>query len=353
MAGEKLVNEPIHVLSVLHLNERQLAQLRLVSPRLVVQQHFIDVDALGPEAYAQRFVEVLSPDTEILYTHAAPFDLGLTPRLRWVQVDSAGVNLLHTTPLWQSDISITSANGIHAVQIAEYVLSMLLSHFHHLPQAYRLQSQALWAKGKQIDTFVPSEIRGKTLGILGYGAIGREVGRLAAACGMRVIATKRRGSSATFDGWTPTGTGDPDGSIPEQYYDLDELHDLLVQSDVLVLALPLTKQTQSIIGKAELAMVRAHTFIVNIARGPLIDHHALITALQERRIGGVALDVTDPEPLPADSPLWAMENVLITPHIAGLSTHYNDRITDLFSENLRRYLNGEPLLNTVQRALGY
>ena len=120
-----------------------------------------------------------------------------------------------------------------------------------------------------------------------------------------------------------------------------------------MLALPLNQQTQFVIGKAELAVMRSSAFLINIGRGALIDQQALIAALQERRIGGAALDVTDPEPLPAASPLWTMDNVIITPHIAGLSVHYNERIADLLSENLRRYLNGEPLLNLVQRELGY
>ena len=211
------MNTPFHVLSVLQLSERHLAQLRSVSPRLVVQQQTIPSEKPWPG-------EVPSSDTEILYTHTAPFDVRLTPNLRWVQLDSAGVNHLHDTSLWQSDILITSANGIHAVQIAEHVLTMLLAHTHHVLLAYRLQEHGQWATAQQLDAFMTPEIRGKTLGIVGYGAIGREVARLAAACGMHVLATKRRGQSAEFDGWSPVGTGDRYGTIPESFYDLDELH---------------------------------------------------------------------------------------------------------------------------------
>jgi phosphoglycerate dehydrogenase-like enzyme len=345
--------EPIHFLSVLHLSEQHLEQLRSVSSRLVVQQHSISSEQWWLNASKRQLAEILSPHTEILYTHSAPFDMELVPRLRWVQVDSAGVNLIHNTPLWKSNVPITSANGIHAVQIAEHVLAMLLAHVHHLPLAYRLQSHAQWASSQQLDAFISPEICGKTLGILGYGAIGREVARLAAACGLRVLATKRHGQPATYDGWSPVGTGDPDGRIPERFYDLDELHLLLPECDAILLALPLTEQTHRIIDKTALSLMRPHAFIVNIARGALIDQNELITALQARRLGGVALDVTDPEPLPAESPLWSMENVIITPHIAGLSTHYNDRVVDLMCENLHRYLAGEPLLNLVQRELGY
>lgn len=347
---ERMNKEAIHLHSVLNLSEQHLAQLQAVSPRLVVSQH-----ALSPnqtyQASVEEFTQVLVPEVEILYTHTAPFDLSLTPNLRWVQVNSAGVDLLRGTPLWESEIAITSASGVHVVQIPEYVLAMLLAHAHHLPAAARLQAEARWATKKR--GLVPTELRGQTLGILGYGAIGREVGRLVAAFGMRVLATRRRGRPTSFDGWTPAGTGDPAGSIPERYYDLDELHEMLPQCDMLLLALPLSPRTRHIIGQAELALMRPHAFLVNIGRGPLLDHEALVEALRAKRIGGVALDVTEPEPLPADSPLWHLENVIITPHIAGLSAYYDDRVVELFCANLRRYLNGEPLLNFVQRELGY
>lgn len=336
----------IHLLSVLQLSQAQLQRLQAVSPTLEVQQR-----TLGP---TQDFAEILSPDIEILYTHRGDFDLQQVPALRWVQVDSAGVNLLQGTQLWKSEITITSANGVHAIQIAEHVFAVLLALSHQLPLAQRLQKSAHWADTAELELFQqPTELAGMTLGIVGYGAIGRQVARLAQAFGMRVLATKRADRPASFDGWTPTGTGDPDGTLPEQFYSLDELHSMLSACDAVVLALPLSKATQHIIGAAALAAMRPHALLVNIARGALIDQHALIAALQEHRLGGAALDVTDPEPLPAESPLWKLDNVLITPHIAGFSRFYNDRIVELFSENLSRYIRGEPLLNTVQRNLGY
>lgn len=335
----------IRLLSVLQLNDAQLQRLQSVSPCVEIRQQ--------PLSAQQSFSDVLTPDVEILYTHFGNFDLRLTPALRWVQLDSAGVNLLHNTPLWQSDIAITSANGVHAIQIAEHVFSVMLAHSHHLPLSQRLQQSACWAEGPQLEQFVPTELWGTTLGIVGYGAIGRQVARLAHAFGMRVLATKRADRSPAFDGWMLPGTGDADGSIPERYYALDELHTMLAECDVLVLTIPLTAQTYHLIGDAALSALPSHALLVNVGRGSLIDQDALITALQERRIGGAALDVTDPEPLPADSPLWQMDNVILTPHIAGFSQYYNDRAVAMLAENLRRYINGEPLLNLVQRSLGY
>jgi phosphoglycerate dehydrogenase-like enzyme len=345
-------DQSIHVHSLLYLHEKHLEQIRAVSPRLVVTQRSVAVYQPSGGT-SEEFAQALSPEVEILCTHSAPFDLSLTPNLRWIQADTAGVDILNDTPLWRSDIAITTASGIHAVQIGEYVLSMLLHFAHRFPTAARFQAESHWAAGAEVYRFLTAELRGRTLGILGYGAIGREVARLAASFGMRILATRQKERPARFDGWTIPGTGDPDGSLPARFYELTELHELLPQCDMLVLALPLSAQTQHIIGQAELALLPQHAVLVNIGRGPLIDHDALTTALQEEEIFGAALDVTEPEPLPSTSPLWLMENVLITPHIAGISLYYNDRFVDLFCENIRRYLHGDRQYNLVQRDLGY
>src|SRR6266536_2251487 len=158
------MNKPVHVFSVLHLRESHLAQLRSVSPRLVVQQHALPSEEQWLRASEQQFAEVLSPETEILYTHTAPFDVRLTPKLRWVQVDSAGVNLLHNTPLWKSDIPITSANGVHTVQIAEYVLTMLLAHAHRPARAAPWQHRAKPAARQRFVASVTRDTRCEAFG---------------------------------------------------------------------------------------------------------------------------------------------------------------------------------------------
>jgi phosphoglycerate dehydrogenase-like enzyme len=341
-------NQPVHVLSLISLSEHQLQQIQAVSPRLIISQRKLD-----PQTSTEQLAHIFSPDIDVLFTNETPFPLDLTPRLRWVQVYSAGVNQLIDTPIWHSDIPITSANGVHAVQIGEYTLSMLLALSHHLPHAFRLQQEGRWIDPANRTRMMTTELRGHTLGILGYGAIGREVARMASSFGMRIIATRRPDRPAQFDGWTPEGTGDPDGSIPERYYDISELHEMLPHCDMLVLALPLSKDTHHIIGQAELERLPSHALLVNIGRGPLIDHNALVDALRAGTIAGIGTDVTEPEPLNPESPLWGMENVIITPHISGLSAFYNDRVVDLFCTNMRRYLNDEPLLNLVQRSLGY
>lgn len=347
-------DQPVHVLSLLNLDESHLDQIRAISPRLVVEQRSLSEHReRAIRATAEDCARVLSPEVEVLCTYAAPFDLALTPNLRWVQGYLAGIDRLRDTPLWRSEIWLTGASGVHSVQIGEYVMGVLLALAHHFPSAYRFQIESHWPERRETYRLTATELRGRTVGILGYGAIGREVARQAGGFGMRILAMNRAGRPDKFDGWTPPGTGDPDGRLPACFYDPTHLHSMLPQCDMLVLALPLTGQTRHIIAQAELALLPRHAFVVNIGRGPLIDHAALVAALEAHEIGGAALDVTEPEPLPPTSPLWQMENVLLTPHVSGLSQHYDDRLVDLFCANLRRYLLGEPLYNLVRRDRGY
>jgi phosphoglycerate dehydrogenase-like enzyme len=339
------MTDQIHVLCTADLPADVLDQLRAVSPRLAFE--------CRPASSAEELSAALTPETEIVYGYRGDFDVARAPGLRWVQLESAGVNHVHDTPLWRSDVQITSANGVHAVQIGEYVLAMLLAHFHKLPQMFRHQARGEWARDERRAALMPAELREATLGVVGYGAIGREAARLAGSCGMRILATKRAGSSARYDGWTPEGTGDAEGALPERFFPPEQLPAMLAECDAVLLALPLSDATRHTIGARELAAMRPHALIVNIGRGGLINQAALVEALQQRRIGGAALDVSDPEPLPADSPLWQLENVIISPHIAGMSRRYEQRAAQLFAENLRRYLEGRPLLNLVSRERGY
>ncbi len=337
------MEDQIHVLCA-ELTAKQQQRLEAVSPRVVVHNL----------ASSNEINTALGPDVEIVFASRRDLPLDQAPGLRWVQVESAGVDYLVDTPLWESDITITSANGVHAVQIPEYVLAMMLAHGHRLPAMQRAQARHEWADRAARERLQPRELRNATLGIVGYGAIGREVARLAHAFGMRILATARTPDGPhPYNGWTPRGTGDVDGSLPERFFTLDQLPEMLHQCDVVVLALPLSERTRHLLNADTLAALPPHALVINIGRGGLIDHAALVDALHNERLGGAALDVTEPEPLPSDSPLWDMPNVLITPHISGMSPHYTDRAVDLFAENLRRYAADEPLLNVVDRERGY
>jgi len=197
------------------------------------------------------------------------------------------------------------------------------------------------------------ELRGKTLGVIGYGSIGRETARLADAMGMRVLALKRNPKDRLDQGWCPAGLGDPEGKIPEKYVGPDECAAILAESDYLTVTLPLTSSTRKFIGAKEIAAMKAGAYIVNIGRGEVIDEAALIDALRSGRIGGAGLDVFEHEPLEASSPLWDMENVILTPHMSGANRGYMEKACELFVENLRRFSSGKELLNRVDPVQGY
>lgn len=333
----------VHVLSTARLSQAQLDRLRAVSSRLRLVQHVArEADQVPASVWA---------DVEVLCTFQALPDPASAEHLRWVQLLSAGVDHVFNHPVFDRGVLLTTSSGIHAINIAELVLAMMLAWGQRLPDLLNYQRRAEWPAAR-FELFSPHELRGATIGIVGYGSIGREVGRLAASFGMRVLAFDER-EDLIDRGYIIPGVGDRTGDIPERHYRPGELLAMLVECDYVVLAVPLTKATWHLIGLDELRTMKPTVFLINIARGSVVDERALIHALQESWIAGAGLDVFSQEPLPADSPLWSMENVLVTPHIAGLTPHYNDRATDLFEENLRRYLDGQPLLNQVDFEKGY
>ncbi len=335
----------MHIVSARQLTPYQLERLRAIVPDAAIV-HFW--------ARSGRDIEqALTPEVEVLFTGRGDFSFERATGLRWVQMENAGIDHIHDTPLWHTSLPIASANGAHLPHLPEYVLTMLLAWAHRLPELFAHQAQAYWYPNQRIHELWPRPVYGRTLGIVGYGAIGREIARMANALGMRILATRRPGGSLRYEGYSPPGLGDPDGALPEAWFTLDELPALLNQSDYVVLGVPLLPQTHHLIGAAELAHMQPHALLINIGRGRLIDQDALLVALQEKRIGGAVLDVTTPEPLPPEHPLWRQENVIITPHLAGHIQHHFDNVVDLFAENLRRYQAGEPLLNLVERTLGY
>jgi phosphoglycerate dehydrogenase-like enzyme len=259
----------------------------------------------------------------------------VAPRLKWIQLTSAGADRLLNSGFIEQGITVTTVSGLHATPIGEFVLSAILMFAKGAPGYVRAQLRHEWTR------FAPSELYGKTVGIVGMGHIGTEVGRLAKAFGCRVLATTR---SATERHSTP----EADDVMPAA-----ELHRLLAESDYVVLSMPLTAETRGMIGEAELRAMKPTAVLVNIARGAVVVEEALMRALREGWIAGAALDVFEKEPLPPDSPLWDMENVLVTPHISGGTEIYNQRAVTIFTDNLHRYLAGEPLLNVVDPARGY
>lgn len=337
--------EPIHILSTLKFSDEWLERMRAVSERIVMTQHTSpDAERIPTEAFEQA---------EVLVTYGALPRPDQSPRLHWVQLNSAGADHVITHPLFTRDVIFTTTSGLHAINIGEYVFASILAWTRHLPELFDLQRKSEWPPDRWT-RYSPLELRGATLGIVGYGSIGREVGRLAKAFGMQVLALKRNAQSPqASSAFEIPALGDPLGALPDALYGPAQLREMLAQCDYVALAVPLTPETRGLIGEAELRAMKPTAYLVNIARGEVCDEAALVRALKERWIAGAGLDVFTREPLPKDSPLWALSNVILTPHIAGFSPNYEQRTVDIFCENLRRYIAGEPLLNVVDKAAGY
>jgi phosphoglycerate dehydrogenase-like enzyme len=274
------------------------------------------------------------------------------PNLRWIQGHWAGVNNLREHPVWESDIVITTASGIHAPATGQYVMDQMLAWANRVPDWLSYQKEGTWPKDRW-KKFLPNELRDQTVGILGYGSIGREVARLAKSFGMTVLATKRNARDTTDGGFTIPGSGDPKGEMADRIYPGEATRSMVAECDYVVITLPLTTKTHHLVNEVMLREMKPNCVLINVGRGPIVDEDDLVRALKKGWIAGAGLDVFEAEPLPAESPLWSMNNVIISPHVSGFTPHYDDRVTDLFAENLRRYLAGDPLLNQVDRQIEY
>jgi phosphoglycerate dehydrogenase-like enzyme len=254
-------------------------------------------------------------------------------------------------------VLVTNARGVFSRPIAEHVLLMILAVSRHLPELLELQRERTW------QPLEGRELRELTIGIVGYGSLGRSVASLASAFGARIIAMRRRPGGAAGEpdprggAETPAGADDDDG-FPfeprvERVVGPDGLHELLAASDMVVLAAPLTPETEGMIDEVAVGAMKGDAWLINVARGRLVDDTALVRALREHRIGGAALDTFRDEPLPPGSPYWELPNVILTPHTAWSSARVLDRSIDLFCDNLVRFSRGEPLRNVVDPAAGY
>ncbi|CRK20156.1 D-2-hydroxyacid dehydrogenase like protein [Verticillium longisporum] len=284
----------------------------------------------------------------------------LIPNVRFVQLSSAGADRWLDHALYLNpDVVFCSANGVHPPQIAEWVIGTWLSHQHRFLHYHDSQCEASWANRL---AYPVEDSVGLRMGVLGYGAIGRQCGRVAQALGMEVYAYTRSEradpASRKDDSYWVPGTGDPEGVLPARWFhgaDVESINAFLARDlDLLVVGVPLTKETDGILGAKQFDILsKKKTFVSNIARGKLIDQEALVAALEQGKIRGAALDVTDPEPLPADHPLWKAPNVFLTPHVSGRSTAYWDRALAIFEQNLERWSEGKPLINEINRTLHY
>jgi len=289
-------------------------------------------------------------DVEVLlrgWLVAEAFDrlLARAPHLTWVHSATSGVERALTPAARERDVLVTNARGVFSRPIAEHVLLMILAVSRHLPELLELQRERTW------QPLEGRELRELTIGIVGYGSLGRSVASLASAFGARVVAMRRHPEGAAAG--VENDSGFPFEPRVDRVVGPDRLHELLAESDIVVLAAPLTPETEGMIDEAAVGAMKRDAWLINVARGRLVDDTALVRALRDNRIGGAALDTFRDEPLPPGSPYWELSNVILTPHTAWSSARVLDRSIDLFCDNLVRFSRGEPLRNVVDPAAGY
>lgn len=315
---------PLHILVLARVEERHLEMIRAVDPRIRITAT-VDTD---------RALEV-APQAEVIAAWQIPDAvMERAGRLRWIHATAAGVDTLLFPAVVEGKVMLTSSVGIHTVGLPEHVMTLVLAFSRRLHVAVRHQIAHRWDRASCIG----DEVAGRVLGVLGLGAIGRALAERAAAFGMVVIGTKR----------TPQPIPHVERVLPPEGTD-----EVLRDADYLVVLLPLTPQTRGFVDARALGLMKRTAVLINVGRGPVVDEAALVAALRAGVIAGAGLDVFEREPLPADSPLYDMENVIITPHVSGASRTYFDRAIPLFCDNLRRYLDGAAMLNVVDPARGY
>jgi phosphoglycerate dehydrogenase-like enzyme len=337
-----------------------------LSPILSARYRARDLERIREAAPGARIVGVslegladgdLS-DVEVLLRGpitAATFDrlLARCPRLVWVHSATAGVERVLTPTALARDVAITNARGVFSRPIAEYVMLMVLAVSRRLPHLLELQRERTW------QPLEATEMRDVTVGVVGLGSIGRAVAALATAFGCRVVAVRRGGAGRAAEGDdtpAPSGVDDPEQPAVEPKVELlgpDRLTELVGRSDFVVLALPLTSETEDLFDAEMLSRMKPGGWLINVARGRLVDERALLRALADGPLGGAVLDTFREEPLPPESPFYDLPNVILTPHTAWSSGRVLDRSVELFCENLLRFRLGQPLRNLVDPRLGY
>jgi phosphoglycerate dehydrogenase-like enzyme len=304
-----------------------------------LQQEFPQLNIVNLPDYKRVDQEIVDAEIVIAWS-IKPEQIAAAKKLRWIHSPAAAVHQLMFPELIHSEIVLTNAREVHGPVVAEHVMALVFALAKKIPASVRLQQKHVWGQQILWDE-VPRirEVAGATLGIIGLGSIGRPTVKNAKAMGMKVIAAREHPEKGSEGADVVVG--------------MTQVHELFSEADYIVLAAPVTDSTRSIANAERLALMKPDACLINVGRGPLVDEAALASALREKKIGGAALDVFPKEPLTADSPLWDVPNLLITPHTAALTTKLWERHYALFSENLRRYLNGDALLAVVDKDRGY
>ncbi len=287
------------------------------------------------------------PGPEVLLCKWPPSNLDALSRLKLIQISSVGYEHLRSMGFADRPLRVCNARGIFDTAIGEWCLAMMINLTRNLRGMIRNQDHGVWERSERSQ----QEVRGSVVGLWGYGGLGRETARLAKALGMTVHVMTRKGVGPRQGHYCLDGTGDPEGKLPDRVFVAGQEREFLSGLDFLVLALPHTRPSDGMIGEAELNALPRHAFLLNPARGRIIQESALLRALRERWFAGAALDTHFAYPLPADHPLWRFPDVILTPHISGAdrSRLFKGRMAELFQQNVERYRAGQPLLNEVTR----
>ena len=333
-----MTSEMVRVVLTTPIEESNMQKIRAVSDRIKVNQ-------LSPLILAERKGDVskkveldaLFGEAEVVYgwIHHFPKDLlSRAARLKWIQTMSAGVDRL-PEDITKSQVRVANASGLHGTPMAEVVLQMMLMFAKDAPSCFQMKGKKEWKR------YTPSLLKGQTAGVLGLGMVGKEIARLCKAFGMTVWGihrSSREGEACPY---------------VDRVYSPEQLPQFLSASDFVIIAMPLTRETKGLIGEKELRSMKRTAYLINVARGAIVKEVALIQALEEKWIAGAGLDVFIDEPLPPASRFYDLPNVIFSPHISGEMPDYELRATEVFCENLRRYLRGEPFLHEVDKSKGY
>jgi phosphoglycerate dehydrogenase-like enzyme len=324
------------LLSAFEFDNRDYDEIRAVYPDARIEYS----SALTPEEWDAE----THCDCDVLLTEQLPMNLARWKKLKLVQLVSAGTDhIARDHAIWQSSITLCTASGIHGVPMAQFGIGSLLMLVHRRVELLEFQTTRVWP---QREKFAGQVLRGQTAGIIGYGSIGREVARLCAALGMRVLALKNdpsKKSDAAFNAWPDCG--DHDGEIPAAWFAPDEISQMLPQCDALFVTAPRNASTLDLIEDVELHRMKPTALVIVLSRGGIVNESALATALSDGTIAGVAVDGFLEEPPPRTHPLFSAPNVILTPHMSGVYDSYQNSLLQLFCENLHRLSKGEPLLN--------
>lgn len=328
----------VNIVAASPLSKEALGLIQAMSDRITLEQvsPLIVAEKKGDGAASAKLDSILAK-AEVLYgriIHLPPRFFHRAPNLRWLQVMSAGVDRLPKEFL-RSRVLVTNVSGIHAAAMGEFVLYFMLSLVKQAPLYFRMKQEKRWQR-MQLAT-----LRSKIVGIVGLGNVGREIARLGKAFGMRVIGTRRSARRAGRARYI------------DQVLPREELGHLLAESDFVVLAVPLTPETDKLVGEKELRAMKPSAYLINISRGEIVDEQTLIRALEEKWIAGAGLDVFAVEPLPPESRIWELPNVIFSPHVSGVMEKYDIRATEVFCKNLRFYLEGKKFPKRVDPRKGY